>query len=867
MANLTGEYDVAVEVSVDAVNRILAAVHENEDTRYPVLPHCMKIQVDDSYRGESDPIPESQRTGVQAAVEMQLSTPILSLPEGPVIGGVMNVLRLRPIGGVFDVPRASDVSIRVNVRAWVRGDPQPSIPTFVHGDVVVNANVVRTTFSPFPDTGTISENVLMRRLGSIFGGTFIGLDRSTGLGVSFIPAPGTTVADEERVRIQQIVRNVLVGDFKPVTFEVSMPDVVHKWDYRLDPAHASAALMMVLTEKNLGSGAPGSMPGGLVPAGSDFAIAVGRDYILPLLKSQVLQNMPSEFSFSKYRVRAKVRPNWQAAGFDLEPGRIVLTVTGNGTISWWGIDDSFSFTIRVGFTLAVVGGALELQAAGDPDVDLHDVAVGEGYIEGKARKRIREERDHALNATRAQIREALNVQGHLADVIERIVPSPAGLAITGVQIRREGILVPGRIGVAPSRPVVVRHVRRQGMIDAVESWIPGGTIERFVWSRDTPVLTPLMARGGFPGGGGQRVEEHRFVTEESISPLAFELRCLDVHGRRVTSGGSMAPVSGHTCGFFVPIPPWPSVMWPSRAGRTMPVVPLRGARPDGTLGIVGHFSLWGSGLAPSDGATTLVVHFAGEKWEETIDAFASTLKESRGGAIVAVVLLPGGSLTKASRTTIETEAALVVGEDVDGHWAESLGVSKTPATVVVDRRGRVVFREEGRVSQSRLGSALSEYAKPDGRLWWQPLRLGVGAGDLAPEFPFRLGGGAELSLRRMRGRPVALTFWSGWCEPSLEQLRELRRASEAASGRGPMILAIGDGESADSVSRIACEEKLPFAMIPDPAREISRRFVVSLWPSTVWIGANMRVEAVSLGLTSMGGYAPGTHDVQVKCSH
>jgi hypothetical protein len=56
-------------------------------------------------------------------------------------------------------------------------------------------------------------------------------------------------------------------------------------------------------------------------------------------------------------------------------------------------------------------------------------------------------------------------------------------------------------------------------------------------------------------------------------------------------------------------------------------------------------------------------------------------------------------------------------------------------------------------------------------------------------------------------------------------------------------------------------------MIPDPAREISRRFVVSLWPSTVWIGANMRVEAVSLGLTSMGGYAPGTHNVHVTCNH
>jgi peroxiredoxin len=864
MANLTGEYDVTVEVSVEAVNRILAVVHENEDSRYPVLPHCMKMVVDDTSRGEGDPVAESERTGVQAAVEMQLSTPAISLPQGPVIGGAISIARTGRLMGTWDIPTPSDVSIRVGVRAWVRDSPEPSLPRFIHGDVIVSANVVRTTFDPTVDLEPATEAFLLRRVGPIFGGTFIGLDRSRGLGVSFLPAPGTTISDEERVRIQQIIYNLLRSDFKPVTFEVSMPDAVRRWDYRLDPAHASLRLMIVLTNRSLGPGALGSLSGGWVSPGTDFAIAIGRDFLLPLLKSQLLQNMPSEFSFSKYRVRAKVRPNWAAAGFTLETGRIVLTVNGNGTISWWGIDDSFTFTIRLGFTLAVVNGGLELQAAGDPEVDLHDVAVGEGYIEGKARGRIRDERDHALAAARAQIRDALDVQRQLEEVIGRIIAAPADLTVTGAQIRPDGILVPGRIGVAPSRPVVVRHLRREGMIDAVDSWIPGGTIDRFVWSRDTPVFTPLIALPGVFGNSSQRIEEHRFVTEESTSPVAFELRCLDVYGRRVTSGGGIASVSGHTCGFYVPIPPWTAVAWPIKAGRATPVVPLRGVRPDGTHGTVGHFSLWGSGLAPSDGATTLVVYFAAENWEETIDAFASALKESRG-AIVAVVLLPGGSLAKPSRKTIQTEAALVVSEDVDGHWAESLGVSKVPATVVIDRRGRVVFREEGPLSLSRLGAALTEYAEPGGRVSWQPLRLGVVSGDLPPEFPFRAGGGgAELSLRRMRGRRVVITFWAAWCEPSLEQLRELRRAHETACGRAPLVLAIGDGESADFVMRLAREEKLPFVMIPDPTSAISRRFVVGVWPSTVWVGPNMRVEAVNLGLTAVGEDGSRSHDIHVR---
>jgi peroxiredoxin len=863
MANLTGHYDVAVEVSVGAVNQILAAVHENEDTRHPVLPHRMKRLVDDTPRGEGDPVPASQRTGVEAAVELQLSSPTFSLPQGPVIGGAIAVARMRP--GIWDLPTPSDVSIRVGVRAWVRGSPEPSIPEFLHGDVVVNGNVVKTTFDPVLDAGSISTGFLARRFGPILGGTFVGLDRES-LSVSFLPAAGTTIAGDEVVRVQQIIRNVLRADFKPVTFQVSMPDSVRRWDYRLDPSHASVRLMMVLTDRTLGPGAINSMSGGLVAPGADFAMAIGRDFILPLLKSQVLQDMPAEFSFSKYRVRAKVRPNWAAATFDLEPGRIVLTITGNGSISWWGVDDSFTFTIRLRFALAVVDGGLELQASGDPEVDLHDVAVGEGYIEGKARQRIREERDHALVAARPAIRDALDVKSQLAAVLATILPaSAAGPAITGVQIRTEGVLVSGRINAAPSRPVVVRHVRHHGMVDAVDSWVPGGRIDRFVWSRDTPVLTPMVAMHGGLGHTSQRVEEHRFVTEDSASPVAFELRCLDVYGTRISSGGGMVPVSGHTCGFTVPIPPWPLVTLPKKTRRALPLVPLHGVRPDGSRAIVGHFSLWGSGRAPADGATTMVVHFATEKWEETIDDLARALEASRRAAVVAVVLLPAGVEPGRSPAAVDTHAALVVGEDVDGAWARLLGVSKTPATVVVDRRGHIVFKEEAPLSRSRLGDTLAGYTQPGGRVSWQPLQIGVVSGDLAPEFSFRAGGGAELSLRRMRGRRVVLTFWASWCEPSLEQLREFRRAHEYTCGRGPLVLAIGDGESADSVARVTREERLPFIMIPDPAGALSRRFVVGVWPSTVWIGPNMRVEGVSLGLTPIAGDDSGSHYVHAGC--
>jgi peroxiredoxin len=118
-----------------------------------------------------------------------------------------------------------------------------------------------------------------------------------------------------------------------------------------------------------------------------------------------------------------------------------------------------------------------------------------------------------------------------------------------------------------------------------------------------------------------------------------------------------------------------------------------------------------------------------------------------------------------------------------------------------------------------------------------------------PEFPFRVDHGAELSLRRLRGRRFAVCFWTSWSEPSITQLREFSRAYKAEGGVRPLILAVGDGVSAERSAELAHAEDLQFPVLPDPERKISRWFGVGCWPSTVWIGSTMRVEAVNFGLT------------------
>ena len=50
MANITGDYDVAMELGLGLVNSVVAALHENDDDdNYPRLPHSLSLVVDDTY--------------------------------------------------------------------------------------------------------------------------------------------------------------------------------------------------------------------------------------------------------------------------------------------------------------------------------------------------------------------------------------------------------------------------------------------------------------------------------------------------------------------------------------------------------------------------------------------------------------------------------------------------------------------------------------------------------------------------------------------------------------------------------------------------------------------------------------------------
>lgn len=832
MTNLTGEYDVVVEVGVNVLNGILGAVHENQNTNFPTMPHSMNLFIDDRPRGPLDPVPESQRTGIQSRVEIQVSTPIVSLPVDtlevrPELEGVGSTgfqLSAPPAAARFRVLDADlftnagiivfptrfgvpQIQAKVRIRAWVRDPTDDKLPEFLDGDLYVTTTLVRSEVAGV--------------------GTFLTLDRTNGPLVAFQPTPGTTVTEEQRQAVATIVGNVIRSDLDPSTFKVALPEGVFHFDFELEPEarRPSVMVMLTLTDRTPGPNARASVGAGLLPDGSDFAVAVGSDFVLGVVAS-LFSGLQSSYSYSKLGVSATVRPGPPTV--DLQPGRIVFSIAGDGTISWFGVDDHFTFSIRQAFTLQVVDGSLEPVPDGDPVVSLDDVAVGGDYLEGKARTTIREERDAALAANADQIRETLNLGKQLEAILAGINPAPAGVTLTGVEIRPEGIVVPGRIGLAASGPAVVSEVFRAGFNDALASWIPGGTIDRMVWEQSS-----------FPRGSNLvRVDEHRFVTEPmGITP--FAILCLRVEGTRVTAGGGLVPVSSSACFNFSPV-----LTQVDFGSDPHPLLPLYGQVAGGGVRVVGHYDPWAPGRAPSGGHASLLVYFASDGTDEA----AKVLGEAMGAARKRkTVVIPLAVVEGYGRAGLTGAGDHLVVEDPTGAWANAFGIRDAPAAVLVGPRGDVVWKETKAVTAKKVSAAVEKHTTRDGEVASIAIRLAVEPGSRPPDVPLRLTDGSELSLRRLRGRPLALTFYTTRSEPSLDHLEFLRDLAASRGSRAPLVIAVGDGETHDRAAELAKERQLPFAVLADPDRLISRRFGVWCWPATVWIRADQVIEAIDFG--------------------
>ncbi len=87
-----------------------------------------------------------------------------------------------------------------------------------------------------------------------------------------------------------------------------------------------------------------------------------------------------------------------------------------------------------------------------------------------------------------------------------------------------------------------------------------------------------------------------------------------------------------------------------------------------------------------------------------------------------------------------------------------------------------------------------------------------------------------------RGRLVLIDFWATWCAPCLEEIPNLRKASERFRSRGLEIIGVSlDRGAANKVRSFITEQKMDWEQIVAGAEEIAGKYGVTGIPNAFLI--------------------------------
>lgn len=380
---------------------------------------------------------------------------------------------------------------------------------------------------------------------------------------------------------------------------------------------------------------------------------------------------------------------------------------------------------------------------------------------------------------------------------------------------------------------------------ALKSWVPGGRIDQYEWS--IKYQNKL-----YPFG----VDPNKFVLLHS-GPVATEANnggggslppftplCLTVRGTQLSPQGPIVPqaVSATVCAYTRVVTLSPGTI--GTLVEAQPTLALTQPSPDGHVVVSGHAAA--QAASASAAAPNVLVHFADAKSATQLEHLTQAVSKRKDVATAVVAVVPPEQLAKT-----RYNPGVIYADDRDGAWKKTLGVKSAhrPLTLLVDPKGEIVWKHNGPLEPSTLGTALGKHLAPTGNVRVTVSRLAARSGHPAPNFLFEFAPGRVLPLSKLRGRPALLVFWKSSSPPSIEAVRDLH-AGDANSA----VLAINDGESVEVARRTAAKHRFAATVVPDPKREISTAYGVDLWPTIV------AVDAAGLVTGIRYGYFKGEHD-------
>ncbi len=904
--NLTGDYEAVIQVAVRQINGLLATMHQNGaegSGQSPSFPHTVRNLRVGALPGYLQPATSHFAEWLSSAVQSAQS---VYGPGVPRVTGADLAANAPPGAAIrfrdslvdldsvwFDVPTPGSVRGRVEVQI---STPTISLPLGSTSEVIVSV-VIRARYIPDPGAGPLPQPIHgeVQVAYQVRPKKVPDATRPNGERIDFVvdvppqdskivfkDFAGLAPADVNALTAH--IRAAIRSEFKPEI--VDLPSDFQFFDFTEVGGGQAIAIPMQLSGAPAPPGASGTVTNAFLDTETtDFAAAISKEYFLvqfvPLLNflREYRKLVETDVPDVTYRVSVA------AADVEFKNGFMELSVRIDATTP--SVAPNFHgviITQRLNLIFDPASQTVSIHGS-DSGLTVQNAGVATGLV----RNAFNVLRDQIFNPEDPDQRPEKALNNRLNDARRRLnealkkFDDSATASFTAVEITPDGIILRGAIDTTYhyQPQMEIGYTEDGNHFTALNCWIPAGRIKSYTWYWvENPAITP----GGavIPWFGKQKsspIEPHRFTF---AIPAAIKGNpgwakgvCVKADGEQIDRDGRISVMPGFlesgSCEVtahepFLVVDPLSEALY----GVHWIPTPQPRVLEDS---IAAHINVL-THPRPAGGLTTnALIHFVGPRPERPLQALGRALAEMRTPNLstTLVVVMPAGAFRNRTEDVEETlgvrversngpaiadesrrpsepsHVRLLITEDYGGGWTRTFDARNAPSTYLMNARGEFVWRQQGNVDVEQLTRAMDHHFLPAPAARALPLRLAVRSGDRAPD-P-RLEEGHVLGLRKVRGRDVVLAFWQSWSAPCVRELLRLQRLSTDASSRAPVVLAVNGGEPRSVLDEARRQHDLTLTLIEDPGQRIARLYGVTCWPTTVAINPEGIVRRVQFGLT------------------
>lgn len=856
--SLTGDFEAVLQVSGGTINRLLASMHQNafENPKLPSFPHSVRMRIGDDHAYE----------GVRGLAHAQVAVPRIEL-----IHGASDRFRLevavrvwyRPDAGTEPLPAYINGTVRAEYRLH---DIDPSCPGYSKNAAdLLWFRVVRDSVQ---FQGTARDDITIGEI-VVQGGGDPALNEAANL-----------------AKVTRQVARLLAKRFEATPHPASG---FRRGSMRsLNGSVAGTAVAVPIGLSGAPSGDINSVDN-LFLNGTDFAVALNASSIVRLATAMIqplatfrrtITLKAEDFLGNEYSATYDIGVHppsiqWVAQG---SYAVLKLSVSGWATTSHW-LLPNFTVDIKQDLTLTYDGSSLSL-SPGSLSVDPHASGIFGGLLEGQARGYIRPMIESivkdACEAAAPGLKKLTEQTGSLSKALQSI-DKAASTTLHWAEFLVDGMVLRGTIGLSQRRKVVIKQEKTAtgDAHSALETWIPGGRIDRFEWS---------WTWAGSEDSGS-KVHTDRFLlrrpkAKESRWGVAIGLQdplpgldgwgrvCLRVIGAVINpvTGQFETVVSERRCvkfGYDL------VTVFEGNRLHLRDVPELSQDVPFPQLKERAVVAMRRNG---NSGANTLVL-YAGEEWsDEAVNALGEGLDACRrfDAGLSVLVLFKEGVLDEHGPRLIKNVERHIsefgvlshVNEDVDGRWAKSLnleGERGGPGWALISPEGTVPWSHRGRIEAKELGAALDTHLRRSADMKPAAHHYAIDAGSAISAGALNIGDLIDsvesrcppIPLGRL-GVDTIITFVQKGSEASIRHLRRLAGQVGQQGRAAPTVVAVVDYASMREVQALKDQLGLDFTLLPDTKGILADRFRINVWPTTITVNSDNIASDVQVGLARRG---------------